>query len=282
MRTSFASAGKGSSPRRRRPDPNAGNNASSGTELNDNRRVDLRVTYTSAPQAVPQPPQTVTKKSTKTTTTPGSPGSEGSVAVAAAIAVNVPESFTAASIGGAVVVAQGAVTVRGRANSSDLALADGSATNAPAGNVTVGAAVAINVGTTDNRATIAGATVTGDGVTVEAVMLDNTVGLTPSEPDTVVAADDTIFVGEQLGWKTGDEVAYDNGGGTSLGTSGGPLVSGGATKYYVINVGGGKIKLAASPANAQAGTALDLTTQGAGNATSSPAPAAGTSPSTPT
>src|SRR5262249_43849204 len=144
-----------------------------------NRRVELRVTYSTPPaQPAPPPPTTTTTTTTNTKTKPGSPGSEGSVAVAAAIAVNIPHSDTSATIGGgATVVAQGTVTVRGKANSSDLALADGSATNAPNGSVTVGAAVALNVGTTDNHAAVAGATVTGDGVTVEAVMLDNNAGL---------------------------------------------------------------------------------------------------------
>src|SRR5207302_1487081 len=132
--------------------------------------------------------------------------------------------------------------VRGKANASDLALADGSATNAPNAPASVGAAVALNVGTTDNHATVAGANVTGDGVTVEAVMLDNTAGLTASKAQTVSTGDSSIFVGDSAGLRTGDAVTYSNGGGTSIA----PLDGSGGTTYYVIDLGGGKVQLAAS------------------------------------
>src|SRR5262249_2788001 len=154
-------------------DPNAGNDNSSGTELNDNRRAELRVTYSVHPGPIQDPPKTVDHPgSDPVTTTRSAPGSDGApVAIAAAVAINLPDSATSATTGGgAVVVAPGAVAVRGRANPSDLALADGSAVTAPGGH-SIGAAVAINAAETTNSATIAGATVTGDGVTVEAVML---------------------------------------------------------------------------------------------------------------
>ena len=64
------------------------------------------------------------------------------------------------------------------------------------------------------------------------------------------------------GLKTGDEVTYDNGGGTSIG---GLTDDDGTTKYYVIKLADGKIQLATSLANAEAGTAIDLTDQGAGD-----------------
>jgi outer membrane protein OmpA-like peptidoglycan-associated protein len=74
---------------------------------------------------------------------------------------------------------------------------------------------------------------------------------------------DTIFVGENTGLTTGAAVTYDNGGGTSIG---GLTDDNGATKYFVINSGDGKIKLATSELNADSGTAIDLTGLGTGTA----------------
>ena len=54
-------------------------------------------------------------------------------------------------------------------------------------------------------------------------------------------------------------MTYDNGGGTSIG---GLTDDNGTTKYYVIKLADGKIQLATSLANAEAGTAIDLTDQG--------------------
>lgn len=85
--------------------------------------------------------------------------------------------------------------MRGLANSSNLGLADGSAVTIP-GSTSVGAAVAINVGETANQASVAGATITADGITVEAVMRDNKVELTAPELQTLDVAADTILVEE--------------------------------------------------------------------------------------
>lgn len=76
-------------------DPSAGNDSSSGTELNENRRVELRVTYSVNPPQQPAPPP-ATPSPAKTTTQPGIGGSgtekDGAVAVAAAVAIeNVTE-----------------------------------------------------------------------------------------------------------------------------------------------------------------------------------------------
>ena len=53
---------------------------------------------------------------------------------------------------------------------------------------------------------------------------------------------DTIDIGFEAAARlaSGEEVTYDNGGGTSIG---GLTSDGGTTKYYVIHAGEGKIKL---------------------------------------
>jgi hypothetical protein len=61
---------------------------------------------------------------------------------------------------------------------------------------------------------------------------------------------------------TGDQITYSNGGGTSIITSTGSLTSGGT--YYVIKYDNDSIKLATTLANANAGTAIDLTGLGTG------------------
>jgi hypothetical protein len=87
----------------------------------------------------------------------------------------------------------------------------------------------------------------------------------------VIQADlpDTIDLGYEHGFVTGQPVVYDNGGGTGIGIqnrdgSSGTLNSG-AVVYYVIVVDDQTIKLAASEADATAGRAINLT----GNGTSS-------------
>ena len=190
-----------------------------------NRRVELTVTF-SDPPLVPAPEVPPPNKGSKTPTSKTTPGSggggggteeEGAVAVAAAFALNLPESDTSASIGGdVIIVAQGSVTVRGRANTNALALADGGAVTTEGG-TTVGAAVAINSAGTDNTATVAAADITADGITVEAVMTDNQVGLTAAEPETVDVAANTIFVGQADGLATGEKVKYTAGGDTAHG-----------------------------------------------------------------
>jgi hypothetical protein len=61
---------------------------------------------------------------------------------------------------------------------------------------------------------------------------------------------------------TGDSVVYSNGGGTTITTTSSALVSG--NTYYVIRVTSNEIKLATSLANANAGTAIDITAVGSG------------------
>lgn len=62
---------------------------------------------------------------------------------------------------------------------------------------------------------------------------------------------------------TGDQITYSNGGGTSITASTGLLTNGGT--YYVIKNSIDNIKLATSLANANAGTAIDLTVVGSGS-----------------
>ncbi|MEX0958002.1 MAG: LEPR-XLL domain-containing protein, partial [Burkholderiales bacterium] len=99
-------------------------------------------------------------------------GGGGSLTVAAAIGINVAEASSEASIDGATVVASGgAVELRSSQDADAEAIGDGSATDGETG---IGAAVAINAATADNRAVIEnGSDVTADGVTLEASMLDN-------------------------------------------------------------------------------------------------------------
>src|SRR5262249_48790505 len=73
----------------------------------------------------------------------------------------------------------------------------------------------------------------------------------------------TLFVSADAKLKTGDQVTYDNGGGTSIG---GLTDDDRLTNLFVTAAGGGKVKLAPSLSNATAGTAIDLTSLGTGAA----------------
>ena len=237
-------------------------------EHDDNRRVELYLVTTTPPvEEVEDPPsETVSKKPTSETHQDpgggGNPNTEqnGAVAVAAAFALDLATNDTAALIGGdSTIVAQGTVIVRSSANTNAAAFADGGAVTTEGG-TTVGAAVAINAAETNNTATIAAANVTADGMTVEAVMLERVATVNASEPQTVDIAANTIFVGNAEGLVNGEKVKYTAGGGTALQG----LTDN--TDYYVIVAGGGKIKLATTMENALAGTAIDLQSQGAGDA----------------
>ncbi len=87
-------------------------------------------------------------------------------------------------------------------------------------------------------------------------------------PSNVIQANlpDTINLGYQHGFVTGQPVVYDNGGGTGIGIqnrdgSSGTLNSG-SVVYYVIVIDDHTIKLAASEADATAGRAINLTSNG--------------------
>ena len=74
-----------------------------------------------------------------------------------------------------------------------------------------------------------------------------------------------INIGGLPDFQTGEALVYSNGGGTSIGTSSGPLQDG-QTYYAIINPNlQGEVQLAATKALALAGTALTLTTAGTGS-----------------
>jgi len=89
------------------------------------------------------------------------------------------------------------------------------------------------------------------------------VTVNPSASGVIDKDADTIKVGAS-NWRTGDEIKYDNGGGTD--TDIGGLTSG--TTYYAIRVAGdpNKIKLAATADDALNGHAIDLTGTGGSGA----------------
>ncbi|HYC46066.1 MAG TPA: LEPR-XLL domain-containing protein, partial [Burkholderiales bacterium] len=185
-----------------------------------------------------------------------------SVAVAAAIAINVVDSEVKAELPATVTVsAGGLLTVSSGSNVNGSAIADGKA--ADGGAAAIGAAVAVNTVDVQNKAVMSGTVTAADGMVVEAVMLDRKMGLQTAQIDIVDTSDDTIFLGTEHGLVTGQKVKYHKGDG---GTAIGGLSDN--TDYYVRDVGGGKIKLYDSKANADAGGATglrNLTDDGAGS-----------------
>src|SRR6185436_14615447 len=135
-------------------------------------------------------------------------------------------------------------------------------------------AVAVNVADVHNIATVGHANVTGDGLTVEAlvpsVAREGVTGGTTTltfDPATTVDAGaddkldkDTITIAGLDGLQTGDALVYHNGGGEDIGG----LADG--TTYFAIVGDDGTLKLADTRAHALAGSALDLTSQGTGSA----------------
>ncbi|MGD8330585.1 MAG: hypothetical protein PVJ49_14220, partial [Acidobacteriota bacterium] len=199
--------------------------------------------------------------STGTSSAPNSNTSSGAVAFAAAVGVNLPSATATAAIAGTditpiTVSAAGAGEVKSSANTDSEAIADGKA-KTTSGGTAVGAGVAVNAPGTTNMASIADANVTADGVTIAAGMTERKLDL--DAVTTVDTGADTIFVGDAAGLTTGEEVTYSNGGGGNIGN----LNNGGT--YYVIKGSNKRIKLADSLANAEAGTAVDLTTLGSGD-----------------
>ncbi len=97
--------------------------------------------------------------------------SSGSVGVAASVAVNVLSIHNTAIIShGADVTTTGSVTVSAPAHVVAHSQSDSTAVDIQSGNISVGAAVALNVVSLTNTAFIGeGSTVTGSGITVEAV-----------------------------------------------------------------------------------------------------------------
>ena len=136
-----------------------------GTELDDNRRVELSVVTSVAPVVPAEDPpgeDEAEKPDTKTHQDTGGSTDQreedGALAVAAAFALDLADNETSATISGDVtIVAQGTVVVRSQGNTNSAAFADGGAVTTEGG-TTVGAAAAINSAKNDNAATIAAAT----------------------------------------------------------------------------------------------------------------------------
>ena len=103
---------------------------------------------------------------------PSAKTSSGTITVAAAIAVNLVNTKSLASIPAAITVtAGGKVAIRTSANTDASSTADGSATNG--GSLAVGLAVAINLANIDNQASVEGTVVAGGGLEVSASMSDH-------------------------------------------------------------------------------------------------------------
>ncbi|WP_370312902.1 LEPR-XLL domain-containing protein [Sagittula sp.] len=199
----------------------------------------------------------------------------GQLTVAAAIGINIAQTESRAVLAGApgtpiTVEADGAVTVKSEANDDANARADGQATlkkkasqgNNTSNDTTIGAAIAVNVAQIDNIALMNDASVTGNGINVQALMAAREVKVEASELSTVDTDTDTIFVGEpEVAFTTGEQVTYNMGAG---GTAIDGLTDG--TDYYVILGDNGTIQLAASQSDAEEGKAIDLKDQGAGDA----------------
>ena len=81
-----------------------------------------------------------------------------------------------------------------------------------------------------------------------------------SSASVVLPSVNTIVLGSAPGFRTGEAVAYDNGGGTNIGG-----LASGAVYYVIVNPAApGQVKLAASAADARAGKAIALTGPGTG------------------
>ena len=189
--------------------------------------------------------------------------SNGAVQVAGAVGVAVAITHSEATIGdGLKIESGGALSLKAHNNTDAAASGDGAATTKPGG-TGVGIGIAVDYAEANNTATIGkGATVVANGLSMEAGMADRAVGIDTANVDIVDSKADTIFVGAGAGLHTGDKVKYNKGG--SSNTAIGGLID--SINYYVIEAGNGKIKLAASEADAVAGTAIDLTTPATGTA----------------
>ncbi len=182
-------------------------------------------------------------------------GEGTSLSVAAAIGVNIhTPKFNATIAEGLTIDADGSVIVQTNANTDGAAVADGSSATAENGN-SVGAAVALNVINTTNTATV-GASVTADGLVIEANMSEREIALQPSVTKTVDVETDTILVGDVSDLSEGDQVTYRPGTGN---TAIGGLTSN--QMYFVISLEEGRIKLS----DTADGDAIDLKSFGSGN-----------------
>jgi hypothetical protein len=101
-----------------------------------------------------------------------------------------------------------------------------------------------------------------DGETYYIIAVDPMKWTFDSSSGSIVnTTDETINLGSSHGFQTGDVVVYDNGDGSDIGG----LDDG--TTYYIIKADNTHVKLAETAKDAQAGTAIDLTSTGSGNHT---------------
>jgi hypothetical protein len=202
-------------------------------------------------------------KGTEGASAPSASTADGSVSVAGAVAVNIENASSTASIpDGRHFTASGMVTVQSAANVDGHAVADGSASTG-SGGTGVGAAVAINVSTVTNLGYVGNNTViSGGGLTVGAVMADRNVKAPVISIPVIDTSKDTIFLGLDAGLKSGDQVQYDSEGNTAIGG----LTSG--SSYFVNVQDDGTVKLYDTKDHAEAGEStglVDLTSTGSGS-----------------
>ncbi|MGY3658238.1 LEPR-XLL domain-containing protein [Bradyrhizobium sp. USDA 376] len=207
-------------------------------------------------------------KGTGATDTNKASSGGGNVTVAGAVALDVQNATSTASISdNRKVTATGLLTVHSALNSDGHATADGKATT-ESGGTGVGLGVAIALNNPTNLGYIGNNTdIHAGGVIVEAVMDERKIDAPVIKPDVVNTTDDTIFVGLGSGLKNGDRVEYlnfalsgDIGGLTNL-----------SQDYYVHVNDDGTIRLYDSKAKAEAGETtgankqIDLTSPGSGD-----------------
>src|SRR5262249_6864443 len=156
-------------------------------------------------------------KGTNGATAPTADTGRGQVDVAGAIAVNIENASSVASIPDSRhVTATGLITVQSAINADGHALADGSAATA-SGGTGVGVAVAVNVNNITNHAFVGnGAVVSGSGLNVDAIVADRNIAAPVVTVPVVDAAEDTLFVGLDAGLASGDQVKYVGLGGFGL------------------------------------------------------------------
>ncbi|MCK9230854.1 MAG: DUF4347 domain-containing protein, partial [Syntrophales bacterium] len=201
-----------------------------------------------------------------TTAKAGGKATGGSgVGVGGAVATSVVNNDTKAVIGSGIdLILGGAVSALATHRGSTTTVADGKAGGSSVG---VGIALGLNVVTDSTLATTerdidAGGDVTFKAHSSAATSVEATASAagaqgekTKKEFDAaskVNTTDNTIELGADHGFKTGDAVVYDSGDGTAIGG----LAKG--TTYYVITVGSDTVKLASTEAAAAAGTAIDF------------------------
>jgi len=194
----------------------------------------------------------------------------GSVSVAAALALNIANNSALATVndGLTIVAGDGGATGSLNLHTSNLmsaaAIGQGVAGTTADGDA-VGIGIGVNVAQQSSEASVgAGATITADGLEVEADMATRDVGMTVASVTVVDTGSEKLFLGAGHGLKTGDEVTYDKGAGGN--TAVGGLTDG--DNYFVRVEDGGYVTFYDTEDHAKAGGAtgrVDLTSGGTGN-----------------